>query len=112
MSPWEIKAHIAYLMSWTEEDPRLENIARALDRFVMAWSGTWAQFGTSDEGLPSYLHHLSEVEAVLATIRRPILMRNGWGFRASMRQFVLANAIDPATLRRVFPEATQVRQFA
>jgi hypothetical protein len=112
MSPWEIKAHIAYLMSWTEEDPRLESIARGLDRFVMAWSGTWAQFGTSDEGLPSYLNHLSEVEAVLATIRQPILMRNGWGFRASMRQFVLANAIDPATLRRVFPGATQVRQFA
>ncbi len=111
MSPWEIKAHISYLMSWTEEDPRLESIARALDRFVMAWSGTWAQFGTSDEGLPMYRQHLSEVEAVMARIRQPILMRNGWGFRDSLRRFVLANAIEPGTLRRTLPGAAQVPQF-
>jgi hypothetical protein len=112
MSPWEIKAHISYLISWTVEDPRLEGIARTLDRFVMAWSGTWAQFGTSDEGLPIYWQHLSEVEAVLARIRQPILMRNGWGFRDSLRRFVFANAIEPATLRRLLPGAAQVPQFA
>ncbi len=102
MSPWEMKAHIAYITGWTDAEPRLEQIARILDRFVMAWGGTWARFGTSDEGLPQYLGQLSEVRDALATVTGPpVLMRNGWPMLDSLHRYVLGNAILPAKLRQL-----------
>jgi hypothetical protein len=102
MSPWEMKAHIAYITSWTDDEPRLEQIGRILDRFVMAWGGTWARFGTSDEGLPQYLRHLREVRDALATVSGPpVLMRNGWPMLDSLHRYVLGNAILPAKLQQL-----------
>ena len=99
MSPWEMKSHVAYLIGWMDEEPRLESIQRILDRFIMAWGGTWARFETSDEGLPHYIRHLQEVHSELQTLRtKPMLMRNGWGLLDSLTRFVFANAIDPARL--------------
>ncbi len=102
MSPWEMKAHIAYITGWTDEEPRLERIAQILDRFVMAWGGTWARFGTSDEGLPDYLRHLTEVRAALGSVTGPpVLMRNGWPMLDSLHRYVLGNAILPAKLQQL-----------
>jgi hypothetical protein len=111
MSPWEMRSHVGYLTSWTEDEPRLEAIERLLDRFVMAWAGTWARFGISDEGLPDYMRHLSEVQAALAQLCvPPILMRNGWGLRDSLQRFVFANAIAPAKIRELLPPAGRFPQ--
>jgi hypothetical protein len=66
----------------------------------MTWNGSWARFGTSDEGVPTYARHLQEIQAELARFRRPpILMRNGWPLLDSFHRFVLANAIAPSRLR-------------
>jgi hypothetical protein len=95
MSPWEMGAHFAYLLDWTDTEPRVEEISRLLDRFVMTWSGTWSHFGTSDDGVPEYMAHVAEVQDTLARLCvPPILMRNGWGLRDSLRRFVFANAIS------------------
>ena len=112
MSPWEIKAHVAYLLDWTDEEPRLGQVERLLDLFLMAWAGTWARFGTSDEGIPAYLHHLRAAQAGLVTIGGPILMRNGWGLRDSLQRFVFANAIAPTKLREILPLAARHPQLA
>lgn len=101
MSPWEMKAHIAYLVGWTDEQPRLEQIQRIVDRFVMAWSGTWAELGDSDDGLPQYLAHLSEAQSALARVDGPVLMRNKWGLRDCLQRFVFANAIAPSKIREL-----------
>ena len=99
MSPWEIRSHIAYLASWMDERRQIEAIERVLDRFLMAWGATWARFETSDEGLPDYVRHLTEVRSALAKLSTgPILMRNRWDFQDSLQRFVFANAIDPARL--------------
>jgi hypothetical protein len=86
-----------------------------LDRFVMAWSGTWARYGTSDEGIPHYIGHLAEVQAKIAELcTPPILMKNDWGLRDSLGRFVFANAISPAKLQQLrAPEtAPHLRQTA
>lgn len=102
MSPWEMKSHVAYLFDWTNEEPRLADLRRSFDRFLMVWSGTWARFGASDEGLPTYVEHLQEIQAVLDAIGAPpIMMRNDWGLRDSLKRFVLANAILPSKLQSV-----------
>lgn len=102
MSPWEMKAHVAYLTEWTEPQPGLEEILTILDRFVMVWSGTWARYAVSDAGLPLYLKHLSEVrEQLSAVAMSDIVMKNDWPLLLSVDQFILTNAIAPAIMQRL-----------
>lgn len=102
MSPWEMKSHIAYITGWTDEEPRLGEIGRILDRFVMAWGGTWARYGVSDEGLPQYLRHLTDVRAALGKVGDPpVLMRNGWPMLDSLNRYVFGNAILPAKIKQL-----------
>jgi hypothetical protein len=111
MSPWEIRSHIAYLTSWMDDRRQLDPIERVLDRFVMAWAGTWARFETSDEGLPDYERHLAEARSALAKLSTgPILMRNSWDFQDSLQRFVFANAIDPARVAGSQPSPRQPLQ--
>jgi hypothetical protein len=99
MSPWELATHIAYLLSWVEDEPRLPAIDRILDRLQMSWAGTWARHGANDDGLADYLRHLQMAdEALGAACRPPVLMRNRWGLLDSFRRYVFANAIAPHKL--------------
>lgn len=100
MSPWEMKSHFAYLLDWVDNDPRLNAVAEALDRFHMSWAAVWAHHGTNDRGLPDYARLLDEVTPVLTDLcRPPIMMRNGWGLLDSLRRYVLANAVAPHRLQ-------------
>jgi len=101
MSPWEIKAHIAYMAEWTAEQPGRDELFRALDRFVMAWEGTWACHGVSEDAVPVYIRHLQDVQHRLAEAwEQPIRMRNGLRLREAVMAFILGNAIAPAMLQR------------
>jgi len=102
MSPWEMKTHIAYITEWTDEQPGLDEILTILDRFVMAWSGTWARHGVSDPGLPFYVQHLNDVRTRLSSFDSPeVRMKNGRPLLASIDQFILANAIAPAVIQKL-----------
>jgi len=102
MSPWEMKNHIAYITDWTDDQPGRDEILTALDRFVMAWSGTWARYAVSDAGLPFYVQHLGEVRAALADLATgEVRMRNGRPLLSSIDQFILVNAIAPAILQKL-----------
>ena len=102
MSPWEMKAHVAYITGWTDEQPGRDEVSQILDRFLMAWGGSWARYGTSDEGLPQYLRHLAEVRQALAALTGPqVMMRNDWPMVDSLHRYVLAYAVDPAKLREL-----------
>jgi hypothetical protein len=106
MSPWEMQSHIDYVAGWTDPVPGLEPISRILDRFVMAWGGTWARFGTSDEGLPDYIRHLTEVRSALGALSGPpVLMRNGVQMLGSLQSYVFGNAIAPAKIRELQAKA-------
>jgi hypothetical protein len=108
MSPWEIKCHIAYIYEWAPDDPRLASIQRVLDRFVMAWGGAWARYGTTDAGLPTYLHLLREVRTSLGNIDGPpLMMRNGWPLLDSLQRYVLANAISSHKIQRIRAAAAE-----
>jgi hypothetical protein len=102
MSPWEMKAHLAYLAGWTEPQPGLDQTLAILDRFVMAWSGTWARFTVSEAGLPFYMSHLDEVRGTIAELHAPtITMRNGQPLLGSVEQFIFKHAIAPAIIQEM-----------
>jgi len=102
MSPWEMKNHVAYISDWTDEQPGRDAILAVVDRFVMAWSATWARYEISDAGLPVYAKHLDKVRAALANFASlDVRMRNGRPLLSSIDQFILTNAIAPAILQRL-----------
>lgn len=112
MSPWEMKAHVAYVTEWTEKQPGLEEILRILDRFVMAWSGTWARYAVSDPGPPIYVNHLIEVRRQLSSLDGPdVRMKNEWPLLGSIEQFILTNAIAPAIIQRLQGGAARNQPF-
>lgn len=102
MSPWEMKAHVAYISEWTEAQPGLDQVMTVLDRFIMIWAGTWARYGISEPGLPHYAEHLAQVRKLLAELNvADVRMRNGRPLLSSVDQFILANAIAPAVLQNM-----------
>ena len=112
MSPWEMKSHVAYLTDWTDEQPGLQEVLTILDRFIMAWAGSWARYGASEAGLPHYLEHLAEVREALDNAGPlDIQMKNDWPLLLSVDQFILANAIAPAILRRMQSGAGRNARF-
>lgn len=99
MTPWELGAHLDYLCSWVEDEPRMPALLRILDRLRMGWAGTWARYGASIEGVPFYLQHLRQAEQALsATAAPPVMMRNQWSFVDSIRRYVFAMAVSPKLL--------------
>jgi aspartyl/asparaginyl beta-hydroxylase len=113
MSPWEMKTHVAYIADWTDDGPGLQSVLRILDRFIMAWSGTWARYGVSDQGLPFYVQHLAGVRAALAKADIPeVRMRNERPLLNSVDQFILANAIAPAIMQKIQAQGSAFRKTA
>ena len=111
MSPWEMKTHIAYIADWTDDGPELQKVLSILDRFVMAWGGTWARHAVSEPGVPFYVQHLTVVRNALANAGvSEVRMRNGRPLLTSVEQFILANAIAPAVMQRI-PGAAQAPEF-
>ena len=112
MSPWEIKDHVAYMADWTDPQPGLAPIMEIVDRFVMSWSGTWARYGTSDTGIPTYLQQLAELRQALSGISAAdVRMRNGRPLMASIDQFILANAISSSILQKLHGVQGGVQPF-
>jgi len=68
MSPWEIRCHIALVAEHAMPDPVLDKVLRRMDRFVDEWGATFAQFGTDDEGLPTYRRLLLTTRQDLNTL--------------------------------------------
>jgi hypothetical protein len=102
MSPWEMRCHLAYLTEWTDRGPGRDEILAIADRFIMAWTGSWARYGASDEGFPVYAGHLNDVQSALASYSGPsVTMRNGRLLEDAIIRLIFANAIAPSLIRRV-----------
>jgi hypothetical protein len=101
MSPWEMRTHIDYIRDWTDLQSGRNEILSVLDRFVMAWTGTWAAHAVSTAGVPHYLHHLEQVRAALTALKGgKVIMRNGRQMLESVDLFILANAVSPAMVHQ------------
>jgi hypothetical protein len=68
MSPWEVRCHLTYIQEQAPADPLLDQVFRRMDKFAEEWNGAWAQFGPSDQGVPTYQNLLSQVQRDLKTL--------------------------------------------
>lgn len=103
MSPWEIRCHVAFVAEHAQPDPMADRAFRRLDRFIEAWAAAWAQFGESDDGLPTY-------RELIATTRRDLgvlggshlILRNELELYHVLDQLIFTMAAAP-------PQATSFR---
>lgn len=100
MSQWELKSHLGYIKSWTDDQPGRDRIFSIVDRFVMDWEATWARFGDSPAGVPVYVNHLNKLRSAFENFNGPlVLLRNNVPFHLAIGRLLFGNAIAPHMLR-------------
>jgi hypothetical protein len=94
MSPWEVRAHVAFLAEHAVPHPLLSTVLARLDRFVADWAAAWAQFG-KDEGSESYLQILEGLKRDLAAIRGgDIMLANRVGLYVALDNMMLMHIAE------------------
>jgi len=112
MSPWEMRTHFEELLALALDDPALDLVRKRLDRLVAGWTGAWAEFGDSSEGLPSYRALIASAIQDLDRIGgHGILLRNDRPLYRVMNRFIFANAIETKRMResKAVPAAGEQR---
>ena len=114
MSPWEIRAHIAYLADHAEPHPQLDAVLQRLDRFAEDWGAVWAQFETDEAGWSDYLILVTALKGDLGVLGgTEIRLKNEWRFYVVLDQMVLMNLFaDPATIASRASSGSHERRLA
>lgn len=100
MSPWEVRAHVDYIFAHMLPDARLGSVSRRLDRFVNAWTGTWAEHGAEDDGVPHYQRLIVTVQRDLQAIgASEMKLHNGIPFMLELAELIFKIAL-PVELTR------------
>ncbi|HEX8527548.1 aspartyl/asparaginyl beta-hydroxylase domain-containing protein [Allosphingosinicella sp.] len=108
MSPWEVRCHIAYIAEHVRPGARVEAVFRRLDRFASGWSGLWAQFGESEEGIPSYQRLIASLQKdLLALGGGSLLLRNEIPISLALTELIFRVALPAAA-----PVQTPPRRLA
>jgi hypothetical protein len=95
MSPWEMRAHFAFFREHAVPGGKLDIVLRRMDRFASSWTALWAQFGTSDEGVPAYRQLLAEARAdLVASGAGEVDLRNELTLLTVLDQIVFHPAIN------------------
>lgn len=110
MSPWEVRAHIDFLLSETAPNqPAVAEVARAASRFLHGWRAVWSAHGESEAGWPRYRALLDSFTRDLRAARAgDIMLVNEVDFLESIRAMVLDFAVNGggrSSVPRVAPGA-------
>jgi len=100
MSPWELRAHFAFLADRAVPHPLLGAVLKRLEDFVDDWAAVWAQFEASEEGWPEYLEMLESLKADLSSLGGgDVLLKNRFKLYSVLDHMVLLNLFgDPAAV--------------
>ncbi len=109
MSPWELRSHLSFLREQAMPSDKLAQVLLRLDRFASAWTALWAQFGTSDQGVPSYRRLLASGRAdVAAAGASDVLLRNELALLPVLDQIVFGPALNVPDARAAVADERQL----
>lgn len=94
MSPWEMRAHIAFIGDEAEPSDKLDQLMRDLDRLASAWTALWARFGPSPEGAPAYRTLIRSARAEIAPGAAAVTLKNELKVITVLDQIVFLPAVD------------------
>jgi hypothetical protein len=101
MSPWEIRAHIAFLTEHALPHPLLGPVLKRLDDFASDWAAVWAQYEADEAGWPDYVLLLEKLKRDLSTIGgASVQLKNRLSLYLVLDHMVLLNLFgDPAAVQ-------------
>ena len=95
MSPWEMRAHIVFLLNETVQSVHLPAIHQLLGRFSRGWQALWSCYGESREGWPRYRALLDATQQELVTCgANQVALRNETGLMQVLDAYVFAVALN------------------
>lgn len=68
MSPYELRAHLDFLLGESAPHPKLAAVRARLDEFAEDWTSAWAAFGPEPDGLPAYVELIEELKSDLTAL--------------------------------------------
>jgi hypothetical protein len=68
MSPWEMRCHLAFTREQAGSEPQVLKVLDRVEHFVDDWAAAWAQFGTDDQGRPTYERLLQGVRTDISAL--------------------------------------------
>lgn len=68
MTPWELDAHLSFLLNEAGKHPRLGEVRAICGRFRRAWRALWSQYGADDAGRGAYQ---AALDGFLAQVKDP-----------------------------------------
>jgi len=97
MSPWEIRAHVAYIAEHAVPHPLLAPVLKRLDDFASDWAAAWVEHEAGEDGWPEYLRLLDDLKADLSRSGgAAIQLRNSLRFLLVLDHMVLLHLFaDP-----------------
>ena len=76
MTPWEVRAHVDFLLGDVQPHPQVAGTQQLCSLFVRDWHALWSRFGEAREGWPLYRARLDQFAEQLGQYSDRILLRN------------------------------------
>jgi len=76
MTPWEVRAHVDFLLGDVQPHPQVAGTQQLCSLFVRDWHALWSRFGEAREGWPQYRARLDQFAEQLKQYSDRILLRN------------------------------------
>lgn len=76
MTPWELEAHLAFLLKETLPHPQLPSLQMHVDRLMRNWRGLWARYGDVQTGRHYFRAAFDEFIATVRPISQDVYLRN------------------------------------
>lgn len=97
MSPWEIRCHVDFIMSWAQQHAMLDGASKRIGRFIQDWTALWAQFGPDPRAAARYFETLSLARQDLLSLGADqIPLTNGVSLQHIFDRLIGECAVQPA----------------
>jgi hypothetical protein len=94
MTPWEIRAHYAFLMGEAAPHPAVPLVHQSLLQFTRLWQALWSRYGERAEGWPRYRSAIEAVQRELVQGgAEGIELRNGVRLLEALQAWVFEPAL-------------------
>lgn len=97
MTPWELRAHLAFLFAETLPHANLALLSQAAGALVSRWHALWTAGGASEQIRPRYRDVLEAFINQMRMLAPPIRMRNGRALISALQSIVVDAALGAAS---------------
>jgi hypothetical protein len=94
MSPWEVAAHLAFLVGDAEQKPELQAVRRLAAGFMRDWRALWAHYGPNPEAHTIYQRRLDMFVAAVQPAASALKLRNGLNLHGAMMAMIGNTAVS------------------